>query len=255
MTARKDKVCIVTGGASGIGAGIAERLHNDGARVVICDIDRDKAADFAGSINLDVDRQVMKLDVSDAAAFKQIANDVAVNFGTIDALVNNAGIADLTPLEQITRERFDFILGVNAYGMIAGCQAVAEVMKKNKYGKIVNIASTAGRNPMAGVSLYAASKFAIRGLTICYAKELAEFGIRVNAVHPGFIKTPIYMSVANTIKEANAAGDAWALQNGCLLGHAGNPPDVAGAVAYLISPDGDYVTGQSITIDGGHVFA
>lgn len=255
MMSLKDRVCLVTGGASGIGAGIVERLHADGATAILCDIDRDKAADFARSIGLDVDSRVKAFDVADAAAFKRAADEVAAAFGRIDALVNNAGISDLTPLEEISREKFDRILGVNAYGVIAGCQAVAGAMKKQGYGKIVNIASTAGRNPMAGVSLYAASKFAIRGLTICHAKELAEFGIRVNAVHPGFIKTPIYLSVADTIEEAHAAADAWAVQNGTLLGHAGTAADVAGAVAYLISPDGDYVTGQSITVDGGHVFA
>lgn len=249
MMRLEGKICLITGGAGGIGAAMARRMAQEGATAIIAD------RDFAGAERVanDIPRaEALELDVADAAAFAALAADIADRHGRIDVLCNNAGIGAAARLEDITPELFDRSMRINAFSIIAGTQAVAPIMRSSGGGSIINTCSTAGKRAFPGHVLYAATKFAVRALTIGFAQELAPDKIRVNAISPGMVHTPLWRDMTENGLSGAELVDAYA--QATALGRAATPDDLTGTVIYLASSDSDYVTGKLIDVDGGIIF-
>jgi NAD(P)-dependent dehydrogenase (short-subunit alcohol dehydrogenase family) len=250
----ENKVAIVTGGARGIGRAIAERYVAEGARVAIADIDGDNAARTAAAIGngafavaVDIARQ----DQVDAMVEAVVARD-----GRIDILVNNAAIFDTAPLLELTREQWKSLFSVNVEGLFFTLQAVAaQMVAKGEGGKIINLASQAGRHGVAMVSAYCATKAAVISITQSAALELIRHRINVNAIAPGVVDTPMWDRVdALFVKHLGLAIGERKRQVGAAVpyGRMGVAEDLAGAAVFLASPDADYVVGQTLNVDGGN---
>jgi 3-oxoacyl-[acyl-carrier protein] reductase len=238
------KVAIVTGGARGIGKAICERLAADGAAIAVVDILQEAAdetvAEFKkqGIKAAGFSANVTKFEEAEAAVKTIIAE-----MGSVDILVNNAGVTRDTLMLRMTEQDWDLVMSVNLKGTFNFTKAAMRPMMKNRYGKIVNVASVVGVMGNAGQANYSASKAGVIGLTKTSAKELASRNINVNAIAPGYIMTDMTKDLSD------AATDAFLKVTP--LQRAGTPEDVANVVAFLSSSDSDYVTGQVINIDGG----
>lgn len=238
------KVALVTGGANGIGAGIAQMLAKAGARVAVNDIDADAAEQAA--LRLGDGAFAAPGDVSEEAAAAAIVARVVETAGTIDILVNNAGIAQpLVRLTDLTEEVWHRVMNVNTGGALLMSKAAANVMIPRRTGAIINIASIAGLVGFPGSHAYGVSKAAIVMLTKTLATELAGRGIRVNAVAPGVIDAPMLGVMAGD-EEQRLATAARAP-----LGRLGLPEDIGAAVAFLASSAASYITGVTLPVDGG----
>ena len=183
------KVCIITGAAQGMGEATARLFASEGAKVALGDVNIDKGASVAQDIGGTAFFQ--KLDVSSDENWKEFSGAVRDRFGTVDVLVNNAGLVHFTPVEMLDPKDFERILGVNTLGPILGTKHVVPIMKEAGKGSIVNISSVDGLRGANGLTCYTASKWALRGITKCHAYELGSSGIRVNSVHPGGVDTPM----------------------------------------------------------------
>jgi 2-hydroxycyclohexanecarboxyl-CoA dehydrogenase len=243
-------IALVTGGASGIGAATARRLAAEGARVAIADIDVEGARAVAGEI----DGLGVEMDVADVTSVRQGVAAAVEQFGAPDILVNNAGTDRFAFFVNTDEEIWDFVLGVNLRGTIAVTHAVLPGMQRNGRGAIVNVASEAGRVGSQGSAIYSAAKAGVIGFTRAIARESARFGVRINAVAPGPIDTPLL----NAAEEMH--GDIGArLRQGMIdataLKRIGTPDEVAAAIAFLAGADASYITGQTINVSGGLSFA
>jgi meso-butanediol dehydrogenase / (S,S)-butanediol dehydrogenase / diacetyl reductase len=252
-------VALVTGAAQGIGRAIALRLARDGADVAVVDLNGDKAATVADEIAaLGRKGTSIQADVSDRDQVFAAVERTRSELGSLDIMVNNAGIVQVEPLLDVTPEKLDAIVGVNLKGVVWGIQAAAVTFREHgTKGAIVNASSIAGHDGFAMLSAYCATKFAVRALTQSAAKELAADGITVNAYCPGVVDTDMWVSVdaefaKHTGAEIGATFDQFV--GTIALGRAETPDDVAGFVSYLAGPDGRYMTGQSVLIDGGMVY-
>lgn len=243
----RDKVAIVTGGASGIGRACVERFIREGARVAIIDIDGSGAAELAAGF---AGRAVaIRADLADLDAAKATAlvSEVEQRLGGVDVLVNNAGIADFQPLLELAMERFDRTMNINLRAPLMLSQAAARAMvKAGRGGAIVNLASVAARISNGGAAAYSASKAAIEQLTKVMALELIPHGIRVNAVGPGTIKTA--MSDGMMTEEIFKT-----VMSRTPIGRLGEADEIAGAISFLASDDASYVVGQTLFVDGGRL--
>ncbi len=241
----KDKVCLITGAARGLGEAIARRFMEAGARLMLCDLNGEAAEKLAGSLDPSGRRVLaQRVDVT-AEGEVQAAVDKAVgHFGRIDVLVNCAGIIKHGPIEQMSLEDFESVLRVNLTGSFLFCRAVVPVMKKQGKGKIVNIASLGGRTGRPGVGVnYAASKAGVIGLTQTLAREAGPAGIYVNALAPGPILTELTRQVGPEVFAKWNAGRA--------VSKDGLPEDVAAAALFLASEQSDWITGATLDINGG----
>jgi meso-butanediol dehydrogenase/(S,S)-butanediol dehydrogenase/diacetyl reductase len=253
------KVALVTGGGQGIGRAIALRLAHDGADVAIADLDREKASAVADEVRASGRKSVAVVtDVSDRDQVFAAVETTARELGGFDIMVNNAGIAQVQTLEDVRPEDLELIQRINVGGVLWGIQAAAAKLRElGRGGKIINAASIAGHDGFAMLGVYSATKFAVRGLTQAAARELAPFGITVNAYAPGIVGTGMWELIDERLSEYNGAprGENFKkYAEGIALGRPSTPEDVASFVSYLASPDADYMTGQTPLIDGGIVY-
>ncbi|MBE7619322.1 acetoin reductase [Komagataeibacter sp. FXV2] len=253
------KVAVVTGAAQGIGRGIALRLAREGADVALVDMNADRLAQVRGEITA-LGRRAIALtaDISVREQVFAIVTQAMEQLGDVDVMVNNAGVAQVKALLDVTPDDMGRIFRINVDGTLWGIQAAAEAFKKQGHkGKIINACSIAGHDGYALLGVYSATKFAVRGLTQAAAKELAPYGITVNAYCPGVVGTDMWVEIDRRMAEETGAPIGATYKKyveGITLGRAETPDDVAGFVAWLAGPDSDYMTGQSVLIDGGLVF-
>jgi 3alpha(or 20beta)-hydroxysteroid dehydrogenase len=239
MSGRLDaKVALVTGGARGIGAAIARRFADEGARVLITDADGERAAQLAADLGADAREH----DVTQEEAW----DEVAAWAGAVDVLVNNAGVFLAAPLGDTTLEDFRRVQEVNQVGVFLGMRTFAPSMSARGSGSIVNLSSVAGRMGSPYLVAYAASKWAVRGMTTCVAKELAASGVRVNSIHPGQIDTDMHARQRERTPELIDK-----LVAGIPMRRVGEPRDVADAAVFLASDESRYMTGSEVVVDGG----
>ena len=253
------KVALVTGSGQGIGRAIALRLAADGADVAIVDRDLAKARGVADEIRALGRRSVaLSADVADREQVFAAVETTAQELGGFDIMVNNAGIAQVQTLEDVRPADLELIQRINIGGVLWGIQAAtAKFRELGHGGKIINAASIAAHDGFAMLGVYSATKFAVRALTQAAARELAPFGITVNAYAPGIVGTGMWELIDEKLSEYNDAprGENFRkYSEGIALGRPSTPEDVASFVSYLASPDSDYMTGQTPMIDGGMVY-
>lgn len=252
------KVAIITGAAQGIGAASAMRLANEGATVVVADLNEaggqatKEAITAAGG-----DATFLALDVTDEQAWIDAIAQVRADHGALHILLNNAGIGRPAPLTELPQELFRLHFAINVEGMYLGMKHAIPLMTESGGGSIINLASTASRKPYANMAAYCASKAALAHLTKVAALECAQnrTGIRVNSIHPGIIKTPAWGHLgalegapADNVIDVDAMSEAVVA-----MGVAGVPDDIANAVFHLVSEASRYVTGSEVVVDGGQL--
>ena len=244
------KVALVTGGGRARGQGAAEgRLFaSRGATVVLADVIDEEGERTAGEIPGSV--EYAHLDVTSESEWDQVVADIVDRHGRLDILINNAGIARVGQLVNVTMDDWNTTVAVNQTGVMLGMRAAARAMietdvKANGGGSIVNISSVAGMEGLFGSTSYGATKWAVRGMTKIAAKELGKHGIRVNSIHPGFIDTDM-------LADGNYDDDQLArMARRAPVGRIGTPDDIAGMALYLVSEAAGFVTGQEFVVDGG----
>ena len=239
------KNAIVTGSARGIGKAIATRLAKDGYNIVVVDAcpienSEETAAEIA---KLGVETKAVRCDVTDSAQVNELVESVKAEMGSVDVLVNNAGITRDGLLVRMKEEDFDAVIAVNLKGTYNFTRAAAPIMMKQRSGRIVSISSIVGLQGNAGQVNYSASKAGVIGITKSVARELAPRGVTVNAIAPGYVETPMTAVLPDKVKEA--------MLGAIPAGRYGQPEDIANAVAFLCSEDASYITGQVLSVDGG----
>ena len=240
------KIALVTGGASGIGAATARRLAAEGARVAVADLNEASARSVAGEI----DGLAVHMDVADARSARAGVASVEDALGPVDVLINNAGTDRFAFFVDTDEALWDFVLGVNLRGTIAVTHAVLDGMQRRGRGAIVNVASEAGRVGSQGSVVYSAAKAGVIGFTRAVARESSRFGVRVNAVAPGPIDTPLLNAAPQELGEIGERLKAGMIA-ATSMRRIGQPEEVAAAIAFLASDDASFVTGQTINVSGG----
>lgn len=248
------KVAIVTGGARGIGAAISRAYAAEGARVAVADVLLDEANALAAEIGRDA--FALRLDVRDRASIDAAVASVVAQAGRIDILVNNAAVFDMGPILDVTEESFDRQFGINVKGLLFTLQAVArQMVAQGRGGKIVNMASQAGRRGEPLVAVYCASKAAVISLTQSAGLALIAHRINVNGIAPGVVDTPMWDDVdALFARYENLPLGEKKRQVGLAVpaGRMGLPEDYGGAAVFLASAEADYVVAQTLNVDGGN---
>ena len=248
----KDRVTLITGGAAGIGKATAQRFMEEGATVVICDVNQEAGEATVRELGPNV--HFYKVDVTDRQAVQGWVDDVAAKYGRVDVLVNNAGILrdnqlvkikDGELVKQMPEADFDLVIAVNLKGVFNCTQAVAPYMIKQGSGVILNASSVVGLDGNFGQTNYVATKAGVIGMTKVWARELGRYNIRVNVVAPGFIATEILKSMPEKIIERMKARIP--------LGRMGQPRDVANAYLFLASDEASFISGAVLRVDGAIV--
>jgi 3-oxoacyl-[acyl-carrier protein] reductase len=232
----QNKICIVTGASQGIGAATCERFAAEGATVIACDR-RAPATPVPGAAAF------FEVDVTDRAAIDTMVAAVLAQHGRIDVLVNNAGITKDARLVKMTLEQFDAVIDVNLRGVFHCAQAVAPSMVERGRGVILNASSVVGLYGNYGQTNYAAAKFGVIGFTKTWSRELGPKGVRVNAVAPGFVETPILATVPEKVLQQ--------MKEQVPLGRLAQPAEIASVYAFLASDDASYINGTVIEVSGG----
>ena len=247
------KVALITGGASGIGAGVATVFASQGAHVVIGDLQGAAAEDFATSLrNDDHLASGYRLDVTSREEIDKVIGEIENSLGGVDILVNNAGISSVRDFVDITDHDWDNMMNVNLKGVVLTTQRVIPAMKAQRWGRIINISSMAGKQGLPRLAHYCATKFGVIGITQSLAFELAPFNITSNAVCPGVVRTPLWDDDAKGILNDLDGENGWnAFVGGIPLGRPQSPEDMGNACLFFAASSGDNVTGESINVSGG----
>lgn len=252
MSRLAGKRALITGGARGIGRAISEALAGEGARVAVADLLEDEARDTAQGIG----GLGLSMDVTDIASIRAGVAATEEKFGGIDILVNNAGIFNMAPIEEVTPEDYRRQYDVNVGGTIFTCQAVVPGMKKRGTGgAIINFSSQAGRRGEPNITVYCSTKAAVISITQSLALELASDNIRVNAIAPGVVDTPMWDTVDALFAkyENRQIGEKKRLVGEAVpLGHMGHPDEIADPCVFLASDAARYITAQTLNVDGGN---
>ena len=251
MTKLAGKVALVTGGARGIGRAICEAYAAAGAMVVAADINEDDARKTAKAVG----GMAVAMDVADMGSISAGIAAVKAEYDGIDILVNNAGIFNMASIDKITHEDYRQQYDVNVGGTIFTCQAAVPLMKRRGGGTIINFASQAGRRGEGNVTIYCSTKAAVISITQSLALELASDNIRVNAIAPGVIDTPMWKRVDSqfAVYEHKPLGQKKReVGEAVPLGRMGDPEDVAAPCVFLASDDARYITAQTLNVDGGN---
>ena len=234
----KNKICIVTGAAQGIGAATVAKFAEEGAIVIGCDLSRgDRADPIPGAA------ATFAVDVTDRVQVDAMVAAVKAQYGRIDVLVNNAGITKDARLVKMTLQQFDAVIDVNLRGVFYCAQAVADTMVAQGSGVILNASSVVGIYGNFGQTNYAASKFGVIGFTKTWSRELGPKGVRVNAVAPGFVQTPILATVPEKVLDQ--------MRSQVPLGRLAEPAEIANVYAFLASDEASYINGTVIEVSGG----
>lgn len=238
------KVAIVTGAAQGIGAATALKFAREGALVAVCDLNGDAVGTVVDACGASGVKAVgFTVDIADRAAVHEMVGGVLKQFGRVDVLVNNAGITRDARLQKMTEAQFDQVIDVNLRGVFHATQAVVDCMVEQRSGVILNASSVVGIYGNYGQTNYAASKFGVIGFTKTWSRELGPKGIRVNAVAPGFIDTPILATVPDDVIEK--------MKNQVPSRRLGKPEEIANIYAFLASDEASYINGAVIEASGG----
>jgi len=248
----KDKVALITGGAAGIGKATAQRFIEEGAKVVICDVNEEAGA--AAVEELGENAEFYQVNVTDRQAVQAWVDAVVEKYGRVDVLVNNAGllrdnqlvrVKDGELVKQMPEADFDLVIDVNLKGVFNCTQAVAPAMIKQGSGVVLNASSVVGMDGNFGQTNYVATKAGVIGMTKVWARELGRYGVRVNAVAPGFTATEILVSMPEKILDGMRARTP--------LRRLGEPRDIANAYLFLASDEASFITGEVLRVDGGIV--
>jgi 3-oxoacyl-[acyl-carrier protein] reductase len=237
------QTAIITGGAQGLGFAIAERFIEEGAHVVIGDLDGDTTEAAAKQLGGDDVAVGVRCDVTRAADVDDLVSTAVERFGGLDVMVNNAGITRDATMRKMTEEQFDQVISVHLKGTWNGLRSAAAIMRENKRGAIVNMSSLSGKIGLAGQTNYSAAKAGIVGMTKAAAKELAHLGIRVNAIAPGLIRSAMTEAMPQHIWDQKVAEVP--------MGRAGEPAEVANVALFLASDLSSYMTGTVMEVTGG----
>jgi 3-oxoacyl-[acyl-carrier protein] reductase len=247
-----DRVCLITGGGAGIGRATALRFAEEGAKIVICDVNEEAGKSTAA--NLGPDDAFYKVDVTNRQEVQEWVDDVAARYGRIDVLINNAGVLrdnmlvrvkDGELVKQMPEEEFDLVVAVNLKGVFNCTQAVAPTMINQGSGVILNATSIVGLDGNFGQTNYVATKAGVIGMTKVWARELGRYNIRVNAIAPGFTLTEMVRQMPEKILESMAAKTP--------LRRMGEPRDIANAYLFLASDEASFISGTVLRVDGGIV--
>ena len=245
-----DKVCLITGGAAGIGRATARKFVDEGATVIICDVNEEAGQTTARELDVAFHR----VNVADRGEVQAWIDEVTEQHGRIDVMINNAGVLRDNQLvkvkngelvKQMPEEDFDLVVDVNLKGVFNCAQAVAPVMIEQGEGVILNATSVVGLDGNFGQTNYVATKAGVIGMTKVWARELGRYGIRVNAVAPGFTATEMVMQMPEKILQG--------MRGHTPLGRLGQPEDIANAYAFLASDQASFITGEVLRVDGGIV--
>lgn len=245
MTIGLNRVAVVTGAGSGIGRAIAQKLANQGTLVYVTDID---VAGGNETVNLiskqDGKAKFLPIDVRDFDQVQNTFQTIASENGRLDILINNAGISgNPASIENVPKDEWTNLLNIHVNGSFYCLKSAVPYMKENKYGRIINMSSLAAETSLRGFGPYAAAKYALIGLTETAAKDLAGYGITVNAIKPGIIRSALTTGILEAAEER--------LANATPLGKIGSPHDIASAAAFLCSDEASFITGTWIIVDGG----
>jgi 3-oxoacyl-[acyl-carrier protein] reductase len=235
----QDKVSIITGGAAGIGAATAIKFKEEGAKVIIWDLNEEKGKALAAELGADFD----KVNTSNYADIEVAAKKVFDTYGRIDVLVNNAGITRDSSLKKMTPELWQQVIDVNLTGVFYCVKIISEYMLMNNWGRILNASSVVGLYGNFGQTNYVATKAGLIGMTKTLARELGRKGITVNCVAPGFIATEMVSAMPENVIESMKAKVP--------VARLGEPKEIASAYAYLASDEAAYINGATLSVDGG----
>ncbi|HEY9304171.1 MAG TPA: 3-oxoacyl-ACP reductase FabG [Mycobacterium sp.] len=237
------QTAVITGGAQGLGFAIAQRFVDEGARVVLGDVNLEATEPAAKELGGDDVAAAVRCDVTSGADVDSLVASAIDRFGGLDIMVNNAGITRDATMRKMTEEEFDQVIAVHLKGTWNGLRTAAAIMRENKRGAIVNMSSLSGKVGMIGQTNYSAAKAGIVGMTKAAAKELAHLGVRVNAIAPGLIRSAMTEAMPQRIWDAKVAEVP--------MGRAGEPSEVANVALFLASDLSSYMTGTVLDVTGG----
>ncbi|MEY8780405.1 SDR family NAD(P)-dependent oxidoreductase [Allomuricauda sp. XS_ASV26] len=249
MSNSKEKIALITGATGGIGFAVAKRLGKDGFTVILNGIEDEAGAKRVKELEAEgITAEYYGFDVTDEEAVNTNIQKIGDKYGKIDALINNAGgLGGRSRFEEMTTEFYRFVMALNLDSTFFASRAAIPYLKKGDSPTIINYTSIAGWNAGGpGAGIYGTSKAGVHAITRALAKDLAEYGIRVNAVSPGTIDTPFHTQIKSTKPEVFAS---W--KNNILLGRLGQPEDVASVVSFLVSEDAAFLTAETIQVGGG----